>query len=136
MTLVNVDTHVGPDPKTHVSEMGNFMGRSTPSPAACALLSLRSIDDHLEQIGRLVYYFGEKNHPTLEKLFRAKNIEWIGVCLILPNCNFVHKWLFFLHARINQSSRNICCIFFDLEYFKTSVLEKGSLMACKELKEM
>ena len=35
MTLVNVDTHVGPDPKTHVSEMGNFMGRSTPSPAAC-----------------------------------------------------------------------------------------------------
>ena len=35
MTLVNVDTHVGPDPKTHVSETENFMGRSTSSPAAC-----------------------------------------------------------------------------------------------------
>ena len=35
MTLVNVDTHVVPDPKTHVSETEIFMGRSTPSPAAC-----------------------------------------------------------------------------------------------------
>ena len=35
MTLVNVDTHVDPDPKTRISEAENFMGRSTPSPAAC-----------------------------------------------------------------------------------------------------
>ena len=48
MTLVNVDTHVDPDPKMCVSVAENFIGRSTPSPAACAQLTnycLNGIDE-------------------------------------------------------------------------------------------
>ena len=39
MTLVNVVTQVGPDPKTGISGMGTFVGGSTPFPAPCACIS-------------------------------------------------------------------------------------------------
>ena len=36
MTLVNVVPQVVPNPKTHVSGLGNFLGRSNGLPAPCA----------------------------------------------------------------------------------------------------
>ena len=37
MTLVNVVPQVVPNPKTRVSDMGNFLGRSNGLPAPCAV---------------------------------------------------------------------------------------------------
>ena len=56
MTLVNVVPQVVPNPKTRVSDMGNFLGRSNGLPAPCGGENLPK-----NYKNGLVDWFGRKN---------------------------------------------------------------------------